>query len=329
MTTASAPSGTQRFDILRLDDPIETTAQAFMQRRVPSHLGSLAESASQYLPSQELLDVLNTGAIVGAPVLLTGEPGTGKTQAAYYAAHRLGLTRPLTLDVNSETSVSDLFYRFDRIGYFHESKMDTLRPPGSAATASLAGGRDPMPFIQQGPLWKAFELSQQGKPSVVLIDEIDKAPRDFPNDLLNALNQHNFYVRELNRTIAGNLENPPLVMITSNSEKRLPEPLLRRCIYHYIPFDQEQMLRVVEKRAGGFPNLDAATRKLACERFLKLRDNDTLRKKPATGELLVWLTVLSARGGDVKRQLASDSAMSKLPAIHCLIKDRDDLAKLS
>jgi MoxR-like ATPase len=173
-------------------------------------------------------------------------------------------------------------------------------------------------------LWNAY---RQGQPAVVLIDEIDKASRDFPNDLLNVLDQHEFHVRETGATIRRGDAPPPLVVITSNSERRLPEPFLRRCIFHHIEFTEDLMRRAVQARLSDFPRLSSDLRDAAIERFLELRGRE-VRKKPATAELLVWLTVLSARGNVSADQIRA-SALAELPAISTLIKDRDDLALLS
>ena len=305
----------------RILDPKRDPAQnhALLRARViPEALGSHVSSALEYLPSEELVDCINTALAVGSPLLITGEPGTGKTQAAFFTALRLGLGAPLKLDVNSETTVHDLFYRFDRVAYFHDAQQ------GRQGGGKLSKDR----YVTKGPLWEAFDRSRAGESSIVLLDEIDKAPRDFPNDLLNALDQHSFTITELDhREVRGDPRRPPLVVITSNSEKRLPEPLLRRCIYHYIPFDEQQVRAIVEHRCGGFPALDANTRAAALARFLELRALP-LRKKPATGELLVWLTVLSARGGASAQRLQS-APLDQLPALFCLLKDRDDLARVA
>lgn len=291
----------------------ERNAEVLSRRQVALELGSHEAAAAAYLASPELIDCINTALAVGAPLLLTGEPGTGKTQAAYYAAHRLGVGAPHKLDVTSQTTVHDLFYEFDRVAYFHDAQVEKQRP-------------DRTRYFTPGPLWRAFERSQQGETAVVLLDEIDKAPRDFPNDLLNALDQHEFTIRELARTVRADPRRPPLVVLTSNSEKRLPEPLLRRCIYHFIPFDEAQVRKIVQQRRD-FLAEDAPVHEAAIQRFLELRRLPGLRKKPATGELLLWLTVLSARQGLRADHLAGP--LRELPALFCLIKDRDDLERIA
>ncbi len=182
---------------------------------------------------------------------------------------------------------------------------------------------DKTPFVEPGPLWQAYET---GRPTVVLIDEIDKAPRDFPNDLLNVLDQHEFFVPELKRTVRRTGGPPPVVVITSNSERRLPEPFLRRCVFHHIEFTTELLQRAVAARGSDFPNLPEAVREAAIQRFLDLRGRE-IRKKPATAELLVWLTVLAAQG-QVDINKLKHGPLIDLPALSTLIKDRDDLATL-
>jgi MoxR-like ATPase len=287
------------------------------ERKIPASLGSLAASAPFFQPSPELVSAVNVALAVGSPLLLTGEPGTGKTQLGHYLAWYFELAPNqgfFELDVRSTTTWSELLYEFDSVAYFHAAQ-----DPARAGKAVTRGE-----FIRKGPLWKALETDG---PSLLLLDEIDKAPRDFPNDLLGVLSRSSFYVPEQDRQIErpkGAL--PPFVVITSNSERRLPEPFLRRCIFHHIEFTEELLRKAVQARRADFPELDNNTLEAALSRLMDLRAKN-LRKKPATAELLIWLTVLAAQGGATAAELR-DCPLAALPALSALIKDRDDLAAL-
>jgi len=170
---------------------------------------SFANDARLFVPGEELEIAINTAVAVGAPLLITGEPGTGKTQAAYYTAYKLGLEPVLHFQVKSESSAGDLLYYFDAVRYFHDANT---RSNGSSAVSL-----DKKNYVERRPLWEAF-VSRE--PSVLLIDEIDKAPRDFPNDLLHELDKMEFTVAETQDRVRANSETRPIVFITSNSERR-------------------------------------------------------------------------------------------------------------
>ncbi|WP_256868218.1 AAA family ATPase [Candidatus Entotheonella palauensis] len=311
----SEPQNSQTpFELLVPDQRGPQRLEDLAGRELPASLGNHREAARHYQPDADLVDAVNVALAVGAPLLLTGEPGTGKTQVAHYLAWYFDIEDNLfPLFVRSTTTAEDLLYRFDPVAYLHAANDP----------ANRGGSVDKSAFVERGPLWRAYETKG---PSVVLIDEIDKAPRDFPNDLLNILDQHEFEVPETNEHISRGDRSPPVVVITSNSERRLPEPFLRRCIFHHIAFTEALVRRAVEARIGDFPHLPEAVREAAIERFLELRGRE-IRKKPATAELLVWLTVLSARGNVTETSLR-ENRLADLPALAALIKDRDDLAVL-
>ncbi len=305
------PEPVSKFEILVHGDQNPQRRRALAERKLPETLGSHQEAAKHYQPSADLVDAVNVSLAVGAPLLLTGEPGTGKTQVAHYLAWYFNI-RLFPLFVRSTTTAEDLLYRFDAVAYLHAAQD----PATHGVKLKKAN------FVEPGPLWRAYEDSD---PAVVLIDEIDKAPRDFPNDLLNVLDQHQFEVPERTQTISRGEKPPPLVVITSNSERRLPEPFLRRCIFHHIEFTETLVRRAVGARGTDFPNLSPEVREMAIQRFLELRGRE-IRKPPATAEFLVWLTVLSAQGGVKTGSLTVP--LRDLPALFTLIKDRDDFRTL-
>lgn len=271
---------------------------------------SFKRDARRFVPGDGLATALNTAIAIGDPLLITGEPGTGKTQAAYYAAFKLGVEPVLHFQVKSDTTATSLLYDFDAVRYFRESQIHQDREIDKAN------------YLSPGPLWEAM-ISDQ--PRVVLIDEIDKAPRDFPNDLLHELDRMEFTVAETRQLVQAPAERRPIVLMTSNSERRLPEPFLRRCVYHHIRFDRKLLDEAVEAHRQDYEDLSDGFVELAIDRFLALRDRD-LRKVPATGELLVWLRVLALASGSYPAELGDD--LSKLPFLSTLIKDHKDLEEL-
>lgn len=287
---------------------------------------SLWDSAPDYVPDPELLPAVDAAIALGAPLLVTGEPGTGKTQVAYYLAWRYGVPqgRLRRLDVRSTTTADDLTARLDTVAYFHaayDRHGPTARP------------LDPRQHYIKGPLYHAWTTADG--PCVVLIDEIDKAPRDFPNDLLNVLDQHRFTVPETGEEVTPRPgDPPPLVVITSNIERQLPEPFLRRCVYHHIRFDPARLRRAVEAHARHLA-ADGDLVDAAVERFLALRRDEAkhLEKRPSTGELLMWLVALD-RLGRIEGTAPVDPAWlrtcdaAELPALSTLIKDDRDLRHL-
>lgn len=285
-------------------------------RPIEKYSDNLAEGAKFFVPGNRLLTAINTAIAIGQPLLVTGEPGTGKTQVAYYVAYKLDLGDVLHHQVKSTSKAQDLLYTFDAIRYYREAHVK------DADQKSL----EKESYIDEGPLWKAFTSDV---PKVVLIDEIDKAPRDFPNDLLLELDQNKFGVPELgeSHTIENkNSNNRPIVIITSNSERRLPEPFLRRCIYHFIRFDEELLEKAVNAREKEYPEMSGEFLRLAISRFVELRKKPQLRKKPGTSELLTWLRIMAVASNTEPETLKGD--LSSLPYLGALLKDRSDLEEV-
>lgn len=282
-----------------------------------------ADDAPRFVPGEQLATAINTAIAVGEPLLITGEPGTGKTQAAYYAAYQLGIDAVHHFQVKSDSTARDLLYHFDTVRYFHDAHLVNLTQPATGSGPLLDKGK----YVEPRALWFAFKMAADtGVPQIVLIDEIDKAPRDFPNDLLHELDQMEFTVTETGEKIKVPPQLAPIVFITSNSERRLPEPFLRRCVYHHIRFDDELVERAIASRREDYQNLSEEFLQLALRRFLALREQP-LRKQPATGELLVWLRVLALAVGTYPERLDED--LSKLPYVGVLLKDRQDIEELA
>jgi len=270
------------------------------------------EAAARYYQMDEDLEVaVNMAIAVGAPLLVTGEPGTGKTQVAWYLGRYFG-TRVFPYQVRSNATAEDLKYEFDAVGYLRTTRE-------GAADADAPRER----FLQHRALWLAY---RHEKPAVLLIDEIDKAPRDFPNDLLLELAEHRFRHPLDPQQWIEPAGGPPIVVVTSNAERRLPDAFLRRCIVHHIELTDDLLKAAVAAHfsgeGGSFPRLPAAVKEAALARFAELRREGRLSRRPATAELLTWLAILAARG--VEEATLRRAPLGELPALAALIKDHED-----
>ncbi len=311
----------QLFYFVKYDSDATPEREQLLNRPSATFKNSFQEDAALFVPGERLELAINTAIAVGEPLLLTGEPGTGKTQAAYYTAYKLGIEPVLHFQVKSDSSANDLLYFFDTVRYFHDATVRSRANPPDSKPLNKSD------YVEKRVLWNAFVSPL---PRVVLIDEIDKAPRDFPNDLLHELDKMEFVVAETGEEVAATKDRRPIVFITSNGERQLPEPFLRRCVYHHIDFSESLVRLAVRKRLREYSNLSEDFIDLAVRRYMALRDLP-LRKRPSMSELFVWLRVLSLTAGQKSAGLEMNNlnvSLPQLPHINVLIKDRQDYEEL-
>ena len=263
-----------------------------------------------YLADKDLVLAVNTALAVGQPLLLTGEPGTGKTMLAWSVASELGLGDVLEFHTRSDHQARDTLYSFDNLRRFYDAQNRDPR------------AEDLNHYVRLEPLGQAIASPTQ---RVVLIDEIDKAPRDFPNDLLDELDAMKFLVHETGVEYRAAIR--PVVIITSNSERQLPAPFLRRCVFHHIAFPSRERLEQILAERLGHLQLSDGLAKAAIMRFEELRRLDGWEKLPATSELLSWVRVLLAASID-EAEIKS-GALATLPLLSALVKTRADLERLA
>ncbi len=261
-------------------------------------------STDQYVATSDLSVAVNAAITLERPLLVKGEPGTGKTELALQIAKSLDLPL-IEWNVKSSTRAQQGLYEYDAVSRLRDSQLGDERV------------HDVSNYIRKGKLWQAFEA--EGR-VILLIDEIDKADIEFPNDLLQELDKMEFHVYETGQTIKA--VNRPIVIITSNNEKELPDAFLRRCFFHYIKFPDEQTLRqIIEVH---HPNIKNDLLSTALTQFYEVRDTPGLKKKPSTSEVLDWLKLLLAEdlsADDLKRE-----GVNALPKLHgALLKNEQDV----
>lgn len=265
-------------------------------------------STDTYVVTPELKVAVEAAIHLQKPLLVKGEPGTGKTLLAHEIARALN-KELLTWHIKSTTQAQQGLYEYDAVSRLRDSQL------GNEGVDNIAN------YIKKGKLWEAFASEES---SVLLIDEIDKADIEFPNDLLLELDRMEFYVYELQKTIVA--KNRPIIIITSNNEKELPDAFLRRCLFHFIRFpDADTMQDIVDVH---FPNIANDLVEQALRVFYELRDVTGLKKKPSTSELIDWIRLLLLEKMQAEHLEQLDLSQELPPHLHALIKNEQDLSSI-
>ena len=266
---------------------------------IMSGISNEFNGTNEYVASEQLLNAVNVAITLGKPLLIKGEPGTGKTMLAEAISKALD-KKLIIWNIKSTTKAQDGLYMYDTIQRLYDGQF------GEEGVDDIAR------YIKLGKLGEAFESDEQ---VILLIDEIDKADLEFPNDLLWELDQMEFYIHETKRTVKA--KHRPIVIITSNAEKELPDAFLRRCIFHYIDFPDAQLMEEIVRTH--IPNVEEQVLKSAFEVFYDIRGMRDVRKKPSTSELIDWINVLQLGG------ISADEIRAKLPFVGVIVKKDEDL----
>ena len=266
------------------------------------------QGSQSYVATPDLMLAVNAAITLKRPLLVKGEPGTGKTMLAEEVAQALGMPL-LQWHIKSTTKAQQGLYEYDAVNRLRDSQLNTAD--------SAERVQDIRNYIVQGVLWQAFTADQ---PVALLIDEIDKADIEFPNDLLRELDRMEFYVYETRQVIRA--RHKPLVVITSNNEKELPDAFLRRCFFHYIKFPEaETMKKIVDVH---FHGLKEELLTVAMKTFYDVRGLPGLKKKPSTSELIDWLKLLMAEDIPLEALQSADSKVAVPPLVGALLKNEQD-----
>jgi MoxR-like ATPase len=305
------------------------------------------QEAEHYRPSPDLQAAINVAIATGRPLLLTGDPGTGKTMAAYFISRRLGLGHPIRFQVKSDSRAKDLLYEFDAVARFRETPQgDTPAPKAQSALtrddANPFASHPLRKYVTPRELWLAFQ--REDAPAILLIDEIDKAPRDFPNDLLRELEELCFTITEFDppeNLVKCVPERSPIVVITSNSERRLPEPFLRRCVFHHIELNENDIADIVQRRVNklGAKHIRGAFLDAALKCVMEIRKLPNLDKRPAVDEFWTWLETFENDSDEAQKRREKMIEISasagkpgatwkELPGVGCLVKTKEDRDRL-
>ena len=262
------------------------------------------QGTADYVADKDLMVAVNAAIRLERPLLVKGEPGTGKTELARQVAAALGLDM-LEWNVKSTTKAQQGLYEYDAVSRLRDSQLGDVRV------------NDVRNYIRRGKLWQAFAAERK---TVLLIDEIDKADIEFPNDLLQELDRMEFHVYETGETVTAKIR--PIVIITSNNEKELPDAFLRRCFFHYIRFpDAETLEKIVEVH---YPGIKKTLLRNALTQFYEIRETPGLKKKPSTSEALDWIRLLVAE--DVDPTDLRGEVKNALPKLHgALLKNEQDV----
>jgi len=259
------------------------------------------KGSDDYIASKPLMEIVNVAVALGKPLVIKGEPGTGKTLLAHSISQALNM-KLIIWNIKSTTKARDGLYVYDTVQRLNDARFKDK---------DISDIRQ---YIKLGKLGQAFKAEEQ---VVLLIDEVDKADVEFPNDLLNELDEMSFHIPELDEEVKA--KHRPVVVITSNAEKELPDAFLRRCIFHYIEFPDEEMMEKIVK--VHYPDIEMKLVREAIKKFYWIREVEGLRKKPSTSELLDWIKALALGG------ISTDKITSEIPFLGTLLKNEQDTGR--